>query len=47
MIKPKGQGWLGFRDIHGFNIAMLSRQVWRFIQKPNSLCATILRQNIS
>jgi hypothetical protein len=43
MIKPKGQGGLGFRDIHGFNIAMLSRQAWRFIQNPDSLCASILK----
>jgi hypothetical protein len=43
LIKSKGQGGLGFRDIHAFNIAMLSRQAWRLIQNPDSLCATILK----
>jgi hypothetical protein len=43
MIKPKGQGGLGFRDIHGFNIAMLYWKVWCLIQNPNSLCAIILK----
>jgi hypothetical protein len=43
MIKPKGQGGLGFRDIHALNIATLSRQVWRLIENPNSSCATILK----
>jgi hypothetical protein len=43
LIKSKGQGGLGFRDIHAFNIAMLSRQAWRLIQNPHSLCATILK----
>jgi hypothetical protein len=43
LIKPKEQGGLGFRNLHGFNIAMLSRQVWRFIQNPNSFCVKILK----
>jgi hypothetical protein len=36
-------GGLGFRDIHAFNVAMLSRQVWRLVQNPDSLCARVLR----
>ncbi|XP_045083714.1 uncharacterized protein [Aegilops tauschii subsp. strangulata] len=40
---PKAQGGLGFRDMHGFNLAMPSRQIWRLIQAPESLCARILQ----
>jgi hypothetical protein len=43
LTKPKSMGGLGFRDIHNFNIAMLSRQAWRLVQQPESLCAQILR----
>jgi hypothetical protein len=39
---PKCEGGLGFRDIHTFNLAMLSKQVCRIIQNPESLCAKIL-----
>ena len=43
MTHPKEQGRLGFRDLHAFNTAMLSRQVWRLIQAPDSLYARVLR----
>lgn len=42
LTRPKSEGGLGFRDIHTFNLAMLSKQVWRLIQNPDSLCAKIL-----
>ena len=41
--QPKYAGGMGFRDLYAFNIAMLAKQGWRLIQKPDSLCAQILR----
>lgn len=43
MIKPKKDGGLGFRHIHGFNMAMLSKQAWRLVQSPDSLCSRVLQ----
>lgn len=43
MLKPKEEGGLGFRDIHLFNLAMLSKQCWRLWQHPDSLFATVLK----
>ena len=41
--QPKAMGGLGFRDMHTFYLAMLSRQGWRILQNPLSLCARILK----
>ena len=43
LTQAQGPGGLGFRDMHGFNIAMLSKQIWRMIEHPDSLCAQILK----
>jgi hypothetical protein len=43
MKLPKEQGGMGFRDLYSFNLAMLSRQVWRLLQVPDSLCSRVLR----
>jgi hypothetical protein len=43
MMKPKEDGGLGFRDLYSFNMAMLSRQSWRLLQAPDSLCSQVLR----
>jgi hypothetical protein len=33
---------MGFRDFHSFNLAMLSKQIWRLVTDRDSLCAKVL-----
>jgi len=37
----KDNGGLGFKDLTDFNTAMLGKQLWRLIEKPNSLFSRI------
>jgi hypothetical protein len=38
---------MGFRDLHTFNMAMLAKQSWRLISKPDSFCAKVGRPSIT
>ncbi|CAN0919033.1 LINE-1 reverse transcriptase homolog [Linum grandiflorum] len=39
----KEHGGLGFRDLRGFNLAMLGKQAWRLLSKPDSLVARLYK----
>jgi hypothetical protein len=39
----KNKGGLGFHDSKLFNQALLARQAWRLIERPDGLCARLLK----
>ncbi|XP_019181386.1 PREDICTED: uncharacterized protein LOC109176409 [Ipomoea nil] len=43
LSKPKTAGGLGFKDLRAFNLAMLGKQGWRFLTKPESLVAKVYK----
>lgn len=43
MCAPREKEGIGFRMIHEFNLALLTKQLWRLIQFPDSLVARVLK----
>ncbi|KAL4295395.1 hypothetical protein GQ457_12G013690 [Hibiscus cannabinus] len=40
---PKNAGGLGLRDLRRFNLALLGKQLWRFLVLPDSLVSIVFR----
>ncbi|GER38816.1 RNA-directed DNA polymerase (reversetranscriptase)-related family protein [Striga asiatica] len=43
LAKSKWEGGLGFRDLCDFNEALILKQLWRLLTKPNCLMSKVLR----
>ena len=43
LCRPKAYRGLGFKQLHNFNIAMLSKQGWRLLSNPHTLISKILK----
>ncbi|XP_074374616.1 putative mitochondrial protein AtMg00310 [Apium graveolens] len=43
MSRPMCKGGLGFRNLHGFNIALLGKHCWKFIHQPRALVSRVFK----
>lgn len=40
---PKDKGGMGFKNLHGFNLALLGKHCWNFMARPNTLVARLYK----
>lgn len=43
MAMAKNKGDLGFRNMHGFNVALLGKHIWNFCKNPSTLVARLYK----
>lgn len=43
MSEAKSSGGMGFRNLQGFNVAMLGKHIWKCIQNPQLLVSRVFR----
>ncbi|XP_012835792.1 PREDICTED: uncharacterized protein LOC105956483 [Erythranthe guttata] len=43
LCEPKERGGMGFRHLRSFNLAMLAKQAWRVLTRPDLLLSKLLR----
>ena len=43
MTTAKNTGGIGFKDLQGFNKALLGKEIWRILTCPNLLFSKVLR----
>lgn len=43
MCRSKSEDGMGFRTVTDFNTALLAKQLWRLMEKPNSLFARVFK----
>ncbi|XP_050386228.1 uncharacterized mitochondrial protein AtMg00310-like [Argentina anserina] len=43
LCTSKGDGGLGFRNMHLFNLSLLAKQGWKLVHQPDSFLARLLK----
>ncbi|XP_027158016.1 uncharacterized protein LOC113759637 [Coffea eugenioides] len=43
LSEVKAEGDLGFRDLHEYNLALLAKQLWRILTRPNLLMSKVIK----
>jgi hypothetical protein len=43
LTTPKVKGGMGFRELELFNLALLGKHGWRFLNNPDTLCSRVLK----